>query len=195
MIGDARGMAVGYRVRACPRCLCQIYRSRNWLSPWTGGCMPLRLVGSRFVPGVVLGVALSMFLVAASSAKEDTGAAGVTTRDGVFTQEQAEGARSVYMRECAACHGNNLGGTANAPALRGFAFEFYWNGRTLGELVTYMQSTMPLTAPGSLSRGQVVNLVALILQENGFESGDEPLPSDAEILESITFIEPEVQEE
>jgi alcohol dehydrogenase (cytochrome c) len=115
----------------------------------------------------------------------------VTTRDGVYTTEQAESARSLYQRECADCHGNNLGGTANAPSLLGFAFQSYWNGRTMGELFTYTKTMMPLTAPGSLSGAQVTNLLALILLENGFEAGEEPLPVELELLEAIVYAEPE----
>ena len=145
---------------------------------------------------VIAGAALvaALFLLWTTTAVADDDVVGRTTLDGVFTEEQAEGARSTYARECAVCHGNNLGGTANAPALRGFAFEFFWNGRTLAEMVTYTQSTMPLTSPGSLTQSNVVNLVALILLENGFEAGDEALPADLEVLESITFVEPEDEE-
>ena len=146
----------------------------------------------RVIAGAAL-VAASLLLVTTNAfAGDDVN--GRTTLDGVFTEEQAEGARSLFARECAVCHGNNLGGTASAPALRGFAFEFFWNGKTLAELVTYTQSTMPLNSPGTLTESNVVNLVALILLENGFTAGEVALPVEMEVLQSITFVEPEGEE-
>jgi len=143
----------------------------------------------RSVFGLLMVFVLASFLprLVAVGEKETV----VTTRDGVFTTEQAEAARSLYQRECADCHGNNLGGTANAPSLIGFAFQAYWNGRTLAELYTYTKTMMPLTAPGSLTAAQVTNLLALMLHENGFEPGEEPLPADLELLAEIFYQEPE----
>jgi cytochrome c553 len=118
-----------------------------------------------------------------------------TTNDGVFTIEQADSARSLYAAQCAQCHGRDLGGGANQPGLRGFAFEYYWTDKSLAVLFGYMKATMPQGSPGSLTDSNYAALVALILAENGFEPGDEPLPADMAVLSTITLVAPERPDE
>lgn len=113
--------------------------------------------------------------------------------DGVYTVDQAEGVVATYRTSCGGCHGNELGGSGNAPPLSGIGFTFFWKDRTVGELFEYTRANMPQGAPGTLSDGQYAGIVALILQANGFPAGEQPLPTDPEVLSAIRIGEPAPQ--
>src|SRR5579863_10350298 len=80
---------------------------------------------------------------------------------GPYTQEQAVAGRAVYQTWCASCHAADLNGR-EGPQLAGTNFTSQWGDRTAGELLAYLQSTMP---PGgaSLPRDSYLNLAAFIL--------------------------------
>lgn len=110
-----------------------------------------------------------------------------STLDGVFTADQVEGISSTYSRECASCHGNDLGGSGMAPPLKGLPFMFFWEGKTVAELFTFVHDNMPLGNPGSLSDKQYADLIGLILSSNGFPAGETALEPDVEALAEITI--------
>ncbi|MBV8614729.1 MAG: cytochrome c, partial [Acetobacteraceae bacterium] len=88
-----------------------------------------------------------------------------------FSDAQASAARGDYATACAACHSGTLGG-GSAPALKGAGFLRKWSGRSLRDLWQEVHTLMPLTAPGSMTETQSLGLMALILQDNGFPSGE-----------------------
>lgn len=135
-----------------------------------------------FVALVALGTALS-----AGGASEEEAAAGPSTLDGVFTQAQVERIASTYQRDCAACHGPDLGGSGMAPPLKGLPFMFFWEGKPLSELYTFMHDNMPLGNAGSLSDQAYADLVAMILDANGFPAGEAELSPNVEALAGITI--------
>jgi alcohol dehydrogenase (cytochrome c) len=96
-----------------------------------------------------------------------------------FTDEQAAGGRDVYAEKCAGCHGEDLAGTSG-PALKGPRFDLDWlNGRkAAGDLYRTLRQTMPLTAAGSLSDKEYVNLTAYLLLRNGYAAGNKPYDND-----------------
>jgi cytochrome c len=91
----------------------------------------------------------------------------------------AEGDR-VYAAKCASCHGAGGEGLPPAPALvgreprEGFPFgRSLKYGRTVGNywpyattLYDYINRAMPVTAPGSLTAGEIYSVVAWILARN-----------------------------
>jgi len=81
--------------------------------------------------------------------------------------EQADAARTVYARNCAACHGADLTGGQFAGPLKGPAFLERWGGLPLSGLYAYIHSSMPPGNAGSLPDEDYAALTALILQENG----------------------------
>ena len=97
--------------------------------------------------------------------------APATVWDGVYTDEQAKRGGATYQTFCAACHGDQLLGQEAAPALVGDAFNSNWDGTTLGDLVNRIRTTMPLDQPGALSRAQVADVVAFMLQSGKFPAG------------------------
>lgn len=93
----------------------------------------------------------------------------------VFTAAQAAAGRTVYGARCAGCHLADLQGRNEAAPLAGPNFMNTWRARTAGDLATYIQSTMPPGAAGTLSPEDYVNVAAYILAANGAVSGQEPL--------------------
>src|SRR5215831_2706987 len=61
---------------------------------------------------------------------------------GSYTQDQAAAGRAIYQTNCASCHAGDLSGR-EGPQLAGPNFLAQWGERTAGELINFMQSTMP----------------------------------------------------
>jgi mono/diheme cytochrome c family protein len=99
--------------------------------------------------------------------------------DGWYTADEASKGKALFQANCQGCHGSELGGGVG-PALKGPSFAGTWGTKTLGALVTFEHSKMPLTAPGSLTLPDYQNLAAFILQQNGLPAGNRPLSSGAD---------------
>ena len=107
--------------------------------------------------------------------------------DGVFTAEQATRGEPLYAQHCGPCHGTMLEGGEMAPPLAGGAFNANWDGLTLGDLLERIRISMPQNSPGSLSRQQYVDILAVMLAGGDFPRGAAELPRDVEVLKQIAF--------
>ena len=105
--------------------------------------------------------------------------------DGVYTEEQAQRGRATYLRECAACHLDDLLGDGIAPALVGPPFTFRWIDANVGNVVATIRTTMPEGAPASLSTQAYVDIAAYLLKVNQYPAGEEELGRDVSTLEQI----------
>lgn len=115
------------------------------------------------------------------------GTAAATTQDGVYTQVQAIRGKKTYVEKCSSCHLTSLAGGVNeSPALKGDEFASHWSGKPLRELYSRIISTMPLSDPGTLSEKETLDVVAFILQGNGFPPGKAGLQSPSQ-LSKIQF--------
>jgi mono/diheme cytochrome c family protein len=116
-----------------------------------------------------------------------TAQAGVkNVRDGVFTSDQALRGKSGYDGVCARCHGAPLTGSqGNGPALKGPAFLAHWDKDTLGSLFTKIRDTMPLNDAGTLTDEVKLQILAYLLEQNGFPAGKTDLPAEVNALEEI----------
>jgi S-disulfanyl-L-cysteine oxidoreductase SoxD len=130
----------------------------------------------------LLGCAAVIGVTAFVPAQTSSGAA-ITVRDGVYSAEQAKRGRTTYDGKCASCHD---GGTMG-PELWGEAFLANWNGKTLNAFFTRIQTTMPEDSPGSLSENEALDVIAYVVQTNGFPAGEKALPT-AGALSTITFV-------
>jgi cytochrome c len=110
-----------------------------------------------------------------------------TVWDGIYTVEQAMRGRTEYMRACAACHAEDLRGRSTAPSLVEESFAFLWGDMPVGELLERIQKLMPSDRPGSLSAQTYRDIVAFMLQSNGFPAGERELESDVETLRGIAI--------
>jgi S-disulfanyl-L-cysteine oxidoreductase SoxD len=110
-----------------------------------------------------------------------------TVWDGIFTDEQATRGKAQYAQACASCHAADLRGDGNAPSLIEESFAFQWNDASVGELFTRIRTLMPSTRPNSLSAQSYRDIVAFILQANGFPSGANELDADADALGGLVI--------
>jgi mono/diheme cytochrome c family protein len=124
--------------------------------------------------------------VAASAAAQGTVPRSVW--NGVYTEEQARRGEQLSTEHCARCHGQALEGAEAAPALVGYAFNGNWEGVPLSDLFDRVRVSMPLDAPGSLSRQQNVDVVAYLLKVGQFPAGDGELVAQGGALAQITFV-------
>lgn len=108
--------------------------------------------------------------------------------DGVYTEAQAKRGLPLYNQHCLDCHGDDLEGDAETPALRGGSFLTNWDGQKLGDLYTRIHRDMPLNfEAGKLSSAVVADLLAYILSINQFPAGPAELPHAVEVLNEIRF--------
>ena len=101
-----------------------------------------------------------------------------------FTSGQADQGRSVYVEQCASCHGEYLDDGQFGPPLKGVDFRAKWS-RPADALFSYMSTTMPPAKPGTLGDASYAQLVAFILQENGSQPGEQELPADPDSLRAL----------
>jgi mono/diheme cytochrome c family protein len=113
-----------------------------------------------------------------------------SVNEGVYTADQAKKGEAIYKETCAACHGDNLEGSGPMPPLAGKDFLANWTGKTLGDLYEKTQTTMPATAPGTLTPEQAADIVAFLLSKDNFPTGAAALVGKTEPLAQIKIEEP-----
>ncbi len=130
--------------------------------------------------------AAAIALAVSVSVAAQQGATNV--RDGVFTADQAFRGKAGYDGVCARCHGVPLTGSeGNGPALKGPAFLAHWDKDTLGSIFTKIRDTMPLGTPGTLTDEVKLQILAYVLQQNGYPAGTKELPLDVSALDEINI--------
>jgi alcohol dehydrogenase (cytochrome c) len=119
-----------------------------------------------------------------------------TEPDGLYTVAQAERGRAFYRDACAACHGADLTDGSAAP-LAGPRFAqrwnpgksvsdfFGWGSSSVDDLFFIIRTTMPPASIGALSPEQHLDIVAYILQRNGYRPGERALSADEDALRAI----------
>lgn len=107
--------------------------------------------------------------------------------DGVYTEAQAARGNAGFAGHCANCHGADLGGTGEAPALSGPHFLSDFDGLSLGDLFDRIRTTMPQDNPGSLTREDYADILAFLLKANALPSGAKELDRRSEYLKAIGF--------
>lgn len=121
-------------------------------------------------------VAWSMALAVSATSPGDS-APQATTNDGLYSKAQAEAAKARFQEICADCHAFTVAAKKRPDdlPLGDEPFLKKWNGRTLDELITLIVMTMPNDGSAVLTDDEAVNLVAYILQQNGYPAGSHPL--------------------
>jgi alcohol dehydrogenase (cytochrome c) len=123
---------------------------------------------SRMIPALVLAVACGVVVLVAQQRPA-----------GPYTAEQVSAGRAAYQTGCASCHAADLSGR-EGPQLAGPNFFAQWGDRTAGELISFMQSTMP---PGgaALSGDTYIDLTAFILDANGARASNQALTATSNV--------------
>jgi quinoprotein glucose dehydrogenase len=137
----------------------------------------------RRIVSVVMAGALGMVLLAGSTQAQ----APKSVSGGVYTAEQAKRGEAVYKEQCAACHGDSLEGSGPMPALVGPDFAKAWKGKTVADLFEKTHSSMPATAPGSLTEKQTADVLAYMFSMAKLPAGSAELAATVEPLKEITF--------
>jgi mono/diheme cytochrome c family protein len=134
---------------------------------------------------------LGALTLAAGAAATATAAGKLPALRPLYSEAQAiEGSR-VYAVRCAMCHGRQLEGTLEIPALTG-KFVANWAGRPVGDLYDYVGRAMPQFAPGSLAPEENAKVLSYILKANGYRAGAVPLPADSKALAHMALPAPGV---
>jgi mono/diheme cytochrome c family protein len=120
----------------------------------------------RFTPSrlIVAGVMLSAISLAAVS----SAANGLSTKNGVFTEEQAARGKQVYEKSCQNCH----------------QADFYaeklpkWESKTVGALFESISTTMPADNVGSLLTSEYLDVLSYVFSITGSPAGKSELTTD-----------------
>ena len=131
---------------------------------------------------VASGVYVSAMVVVSAQAK--------TATSGVYSEAQAKRGEAVYKEQCAACHGDNLEGSGPMPPLTGKDFLTNWQGKAVADVFEKTNSSMPATAPGTLSPEQTADVISYLLSVGKYPAGAADLPAKAEALKTITLDAP-----
>jgi quinoprotein glucose dehydrogenase len=110
-------------------------------------------------------------------------AAAGSVKAGVYSEAQATRGEALYKENCAACHGEDLAGSGPMPALAGPDFLANW--KTVGDLFEKTHTSMPASAPGSLSEQQTSDILAFLLKKSNFPAGQSELSTDQTALMQI----------
>jgi mono/diheme cytochrome c family protein len=106
-----------------------------------------------------------------------------TVRDRIYTEDQAAQGKAIYDAKCSACHD----GTGLGPELKDPAYLNGWENKNVRAFYSRVLTTMPENEPGSLSETEVLDILAFLLQTNGFPAGETPLKSATD-LDGVTFV-------
>ena len=89
---------------------------------------------------------------------------------GVYTTAQAERGKTSFNSSCLRCHGDKLQGNT-APALSGDRFFTTWGSEPIASLFAKIRDTMPPNFGTSIDDETKLDIVAYILQTNGYPAG------------------------
>jgi S-disulfanyl-L-cysteine oxidoreductase SoxD len=146
----------------------------------------MRIMGTRIITAAAaVAFAATVSLTVASA--QDAGTR--TVWDGVYSTAQAQRGAKLFADQCSTCHGVEMKGGPGIPGLVGPEFQFSWNKKPVGGVFDYVKMFMPPGQAGTLSDAQYADIVAAILQGNGFPSTESTeLPANKAELDSITFL-------
>ena len=113
-----------------------------------------------------------------------------SVNEGVYTADQAKKGEALYKEQCSACHGDNLEGSGPMPPLAGKDFLGNWTGKTVGDLYEKTSTTMPATAPGTLTPEQAADIVSFLLSKDNYPAGSAALEGKMEPLLKIKIDAP-----
>ncbi len=109
--------------------------------------------------------------------------------DGVFTEEQSARGEAQYLETCERCHQEDMAGDQHedVPPLVGDKFLSEWNRWTVGDLFEFLTTEMPPKRKDrlKLSAETHVDILAYILEKNGFPAGEAKLLPTLEPLLEI----------
>jgi polar amino acid transport system substrate-binding protein len=130
---------------------------------------------ARFQPAVAWDLNPAQLLPVADIAKTKSKHKKIPA---LYTEDQAAKGALAYYQNCAMCHGPLLDGQSggySGPALKGAEFADPSYDFHLSDIFNFVAKLMPAATPGSLTHEQDVQIMAFILQQNGYPSGSNEL--------------------
>lgn len=129
---------------------------------------------------MVWACALALGAVVCSDAAMRAAAVQKTTNDGIYSKAQADAAKPQFDKLCAECHAFTVATKKQEKdlPLGDEPFLKKWEGRSLDELLTLIVTTMPNDGSAVVNDEETLNLLAYILQRNGYPAGAAPLTKD-----------------
>lgn len=112
---------------------------------------------------------------------------------GVFTAAQAGRGKAAYDKSCSNCHTADLNGSVRAPALRGDHFMQDWQNGSVDVLFVKLRDSMPANYPETVTEETKIDILAYLLQQNGFPAGAAELKTDEKELGDIDIVQKGVQ--
>lgn len=152
------------------------------------------MVGQRRVargPGIALAAIVGLWTTGAAVATDGQSAESALSA-ALYTTAQAERGRGEYTTWCAHCHRSDLLGDerAEVPSLAEDSFFLRWEGRSLSALYEMISKDMPGDKPGALDARACADIVAYILQVNGYPAGARELRAGAAALKDAVIERP-----
>jgi len=105
--------------------------------------------------------------------------------NGVFTASQAQRGKTDYEKNCSNCHNSDMAGSVRAPSVRGERFMQTWQNNGLDVLFVKLRDSMPATYPDAVTEEVKIDILAYLLQQNGFPAGPQELKLDPQELADI----------
>jgi len=129
----------------------------------------------------VVGAAAAAVMGIAMGAAVEAAQKKASVWDGVYQEEQATRGKDDYEYNCGSCHIHDLTGDTikDVPPLTGPEFMETWGGKTVKELLEYINTNMPQGSRGSLPPNTVADITAYVLKFNQFPAGSEALSADS----------------
>jgi mono/diheme cytochrome c family protein len=109
-------------------------------------------------------------LLVCGTAKAADRVAGAEAPPALYTAAQAAAGHVKFLGNCASCHGPTLAGRAG-PALKGPNFANAKSGFSVSDIFNIVAQNMPASNPGSLEPDDYVQIMAYLLQQNGYPAG------------------------
>jgi hypothetical protein len=106
---------------------------------------------------------------------------------GVYTTAQAERGKASFNSSCLRCHGDKLQGNT-APALSGDRFFTTWGSEPIASLFAKIRDTMPPNFGTSIDDQTKLDIVAYILQTNGYPGGPGELTQNGNDLATAQIL-------
>ena len=141
----------------------------------------------RTLPICLASVALAAAMSASLSQAQD-GDTLVSVWDGVYTAAQAGRGKATFDVSCSRCHNSDLSGSERGPTLTGDKFLANWLDGSLDALFSFIRDQMPQGSANIVSDESKADILAYILQRNGYPAGNTELTANGARLDTIQVL-------
>lgn len=145
--------------------------------------VPARLSLVVLCLGVSLVGSIATASVPAPAPASQSGKSAVT---GIYSAEQAQRGRKIFLQKCAACHPTEF--------FTDGTFLGTWSGQSAHAVFTQIRTTMPQESPGALRRQEYADVLAYLLQLNKLPAGKVELPAVDDALKKVVIDAPAKRE-